>query len=137
VWLGAFFFITLPWSPSRIGNNPPTHPPIGLLDRNLRVYIAYMNCLSENDCWQRPEALFPKPKLAACQEFLSSMQLVTISQENYCISTATTSRLLRFKETVAIYCENHTEHTNILCVQKTHSVPHRKHITSPLQSPTA
>jgi hypothetical protein len=54
-----------------------------------------------------------------------------------------------FGETVAVYCENHTEHTDTLCGQNvefwyvkaggTYSnqfVPHRKHITSPLQSPT-
>jgi hypothetical protein len=35
-----------------------------------------------------------------------------------------------FRETVAVYCENHTEHTNTLCVQKTQSVPHRKHYVS-------
>jgi hypothetical protein len=54
-----------------------------------------------------------------------------------------------FGETVAVYCENHTEHTNTLRGQNVEffyvkaggtysnqSVPHRKHITSPLQSPT-
>jgi hypothetical protein len=41
-----------------------------------------------------------------------------------------------FEETVAVYCENHTEHTNTLCGQNTQSVPRRKHITSPLQNPT-
>jgi hypothetical protein len=41
-----------------------------------------------------------------------------------------------FGETVAVYCENHTEHTDTLCGQNTGFVPHRKHITSPLQSPT-
>jgi hypothetical protein len=35
-----------------------------------------------------------------------------------------------FRETVAVYCENHTEHINTLCGQKTQFVPHRKHITS-------
>jgi translation initiation factor IF-1 len=33
-----------------------------------------------------------------------------------------------FRETVAVYCENHTEHTD--------TVPHRKHFKYPLQSPT-
>jgi hypothetical protein len=50
-------------------------------------------------------------------------------------------------ETVAVYCENRTEHTDALCGQNAEfwyvnaggtysnqSVPHRKHITSPLQS---
>jgi hypothetical protein len=50
-----------------------------------------------------------------------------------------------FGETVAVYCENHTEHINTLCVGRIQrpymyiriqSVPHRKHITSPLQRPT-
>jgi hypothetical protein len=54
-----------------------------------------------------------------------------------------------FEETVAVFCENHTEHTDTLygqnvefwCVNaddtySNQSVPHRKHITSPLQSPT-
>jgi hypothetical protein len=35
-----------------------------------------------------------------------------------------------FREIVAVYCENHTEHTNTLCGQKTQSVPHRKHYVS-------
>jgi hypothetical protein len=54
-----------------------------------------------------------------------------------------------FGETVAVYCETHTEHTDTLCGQNAEfwyvkaggtysnqSVPHRKHITSSLQSPT-
>jgi hypothetical protein len=54
-----------------------------------------------------------------------------------------------FGERVAVYCENNTEHIDTLCGQNaefwyvkvggtysTQSVPHRKHITSPLQSPT-
>jgi hypothetical protein len=41
-----------------------------------------------------------------------------------------------FGETVAVYWENHTEHTDTLCGQNAEFVPHRKHITSPLQSPT-
>jgi hypothetical protein len=44
-------------------------------------------------------------------------------------------RLMLFRETVAVYCENHTEHTNTLCGQKSQSISHRKHITSPLQGP--
>jgi translation initiation factor IF-1 len=42
-----------------------------------------------------------------------------------------------FRETVAVYCENHTEHINTLCGQnaetlyiRTQFVPHRKHIVS-------
>jgi hypothetical protein len=46
------------------------------------------------------------------------------------------NRLMLFRETVDVCCENHTEHTNTLCGQRTQSVSHRKHITSPLQRPT-
>jgi hypothetical protein len=45
-------------------------------------------------------------------------------------------------EIIAVYCENHTEHINTLCGQNAETlyiriqfVPHRKHITSPLQGP--
>jgi hypothetical protein len=41
-----------------------------------------------------------------------------------------------FGETVAVYLENHTEHTDKLCGQNAEIVPHRKHITSPIQIPT-
>jgi hypothetical protein len=61
---------------------------------------------------------------------------VRTSQETHYVSTTKPNRLMLFRETVAVYCENHMEHTNTLCGQKTQSVPHRKHITSPLQSPT-
>jgi hypothetical protein len=33
-----------------------------------------------------------------------------------------------FGETVAVYCENHTEHTDTLCGQNVEFVPHRKHV---------
>jgi hypothetical protein len=61
---------------------------------------------------------------------------VLTSQETKYVSATHPNRLMVFKETVAVYCENHTEHTNTSCGQKTQSVPHRKHIISPLQSPT-
>jgi hypothetical protein len=58
------------------------------------------------------------------------------------VSATKLNRLMLFWETVAVYCENHTEHINTLCVQNAsqyyiqiQSVPHRKHITSPLQGP--
>jgi hypothetical protein len=42
------------------------------------------------------------------------------------------NRLMLFGETVALYCENHTEHTDTLCGQDAEFVPQKKHITSPL-----
>jgi hypothetical protein len=61
---------------------------------------------------------------------------VRTSQETHYVSATKPNQLMLLRETVAVYCENHTEHTNTLCGQKTQSVPHRKHITFPLQSPT-
>jgi hypothetical protein len=66
---------------------------------------------------------------------------VHTSQETHHISATKPNRLMLFRETVAVYCENHTEHTDTLCGQnavyiRIQSVPHRKHITSQLQSPT-
>jgi hypothetical protein len=94
---------------------------------------------------------------------------VRTSQEPQYVFATETNRLMLFRETVAIYCENHTEHTDtVRTSQEIHhvsatetntlmlfgetvslfivrtirntqiqSVPHRKHITPPLQSPTS
>jgi translation initiation factor IF-1 len=61
---------------------------------------------------------------------------VRTSQETHHVTATKPNQLMLFGETVAVYCENHTEHTNTLCGQNAEFVPHRKHITSPLQSPT-
>jgi translation initiation factor IF-1 len=58
------------------------------------------------------------------------------SQETHYVSTTEPNRLMLFGETVTVYCENHTEHTDTLCGQNVEFVPHRKHITSPRQRPT-
>jgi hypothetical protein len=39
---------------------------------------------------------------------------VRTSQETHYVSAAEPNRLMLFVETVAVYCENHTEHTNTL-----------------------
>jgi hypothetical protein len=64
------------------------------------------------------------------------MNSVCTSQETHYVSTTNPIRLMLFGETVAVYCENHAEHTDTLCGENVEFVPHRKHITSPLQSPT-
>jgi hypothetical protein len=38
-------------------------------------------------------------------------------QETHYVSTTKPNRLMLFGETVAVYCENHTEHTDTLCGQ--------------------
>jgi hypothetical protein len=42
---------------------------------------------------------------------------VRTSQETHYVSTTKPNRLMLFGETVAGYCENHTEHTHTLCGQ--------------------
>jgi hypothetical protein len=49
------------------------------------------------------------------------------SQETHYVSATKPNRLMLFRETVAVYCENHTEHTNNIEFQ---FVPHRKHYVS-------
>jgi hypothetical protein len=42
---------------------------------------------------------------------------VRTSQETDYVTATMPNRLMLFRETVAVYCENHTEHTNTLCGQ--------------------
>jgi hypothetical protein len=42
---------------------------------------------------------------------------VRTSQETHNVSATETNRLMLFRVTVAVYCENHTELTNTLCGQ--------------------
>jgi hypothetical protein len=42
---------------------------------------------------------------------------VPTSQETHYVSATKSNRLMLFRETVAVYCENHTEHTDTLCGQ--------------------
>jgi hypothetical protein len=45
------------------------------------------------------------------------MNPVCTSQETHNVIITETKRLILFGETVAVYCENHMEHTNTLCGQ--------------------
>jgi hypothetical protein len=42
---------------------------------------------------------------------------VRTSQETHYVSVTKPNRLFLFRETVAVYCENHTEHKDTLCGQ--------------------
>jgi hypothetical protein len=42
---------------------------------------------------------------------------VRTSKETHYVSATKTNRLMPFRETVAVYFENHTKHTNIICGQ--------------------
>jgi hypothetical protein len=39
------------------------------------------------------------------------------SQETHYVSATKPNRLMLFREIIAVYCENHTEHINTLCGQ--------------------
>jgi hypothetical protein len=45
------------------------------------------------------------------------MYSVRTSQETHYVTATKPNRLMLFEETVAVYCENHTEHTVTLCGQ--------------------
>jgi hypothetical protein len=45
---------------------------------------------------------------------------VRISQETHSVSATKPNRLMLFRETCPVYCENHMEHTNTLRGQKVH-----------------
>jgi hypothetical protein len=47
----------------------------------------------------------------------ASTNVVRTSQETHYVSATKPNRLILFGETVAVYCENHTEHTDTLCGQ--------------------
>jgi hypothetical protein len=42
---------------------------------------------------------------------------VRTSHETHYLSATKPNRLMLFGETVTVYCENHTQHTNTLCVR--------------------
>jgi flagellar basal body-associated protein FliL len=42
---------------------------------------------------------------------------VRASQETHYVFATKPNRLMMFREIIAVYCENHTEHTNTLCGQ--------------------
>jgi hypothetical protein len=49
--------------------------------------------------------------------FIIYNNLVRTWQETHYVSATKPSRLMLFRETVAVYSENHMEHTNTLCGQ--------------------
>jgi hypothetical protein len=60
------------------------------------------------------------------QFFLAQVRLyknsVRTSQETRHVSPTKTNRLMLFRETVAVCCENHMEHTDTLCALNEESV---------------
>jgi hypothetical protein len=63
-----------------------------------------------------------------CENHTEHTDTVLTSQETHYVSATKPNRLMLFGETVAVYCA--IRNTQI------QPVPHRKHITSQLQSPT-
>jgi hypothetical protein len=60
---------------------------------------------------------------------------VRISQETHYVSTTEPNRLMLFRETVTVYCENHTEHTNTLCEQNVELFHYKAYGTDSYQWP--
>jgi hypothetical protein len=58
---------------------------------------------------------------AECRDFIYKNSVRT-SQETHYVSATETNWLMLFGETVAVYCENHTEHINTPCEQNAESV---------------
>jgi hypothetical protein len=69
---------------------------------------------------------------------IDPIRIQSVPHRKHYVSATKPNRLMLFRETVAVYCENHTEHTDTLWAEyiAIQSVPHRKHITSTLQSQT-
>jgi hypothetical protein len=55
---------------------------------------------------------------AECRDFIYKNPVRT-SQETHYVSATKPNRLMLFRGIVAVYCQNHTEHINILCGQNT------------------
>jgi hypothetical protein len=49
----------------------------------------------------------------------TTRQIPRTSQETHYISATETNRLMFYRETVAVYCENRTDHSDALCGQNT------------------
>jgi hypothetical protein len=61
----------------------------------------------------------------------------SVPHRKHYVSATEPNRLMLFRETVAVYCENHMEQINTLCGQNAEFSPYLTgNITSPLQSPT-
>jgi hypothetical protein len=73
-----------------------------LLEETVAVYRENHTEHIDTLCGQNPELLtiYTNP--------------VRTSQETHYVSTTKPNRLMLFGETVAVYCENYTEHTNTL-----------------------
>jgi hypothetical protein len=52
-----------------------------------------------------------------CVGRIQYINSVRTSQETHYVSSAEPNRLMLFRETVAVYRKNHTEHINTLCGQ--------------------
>jgi hypothetical protein len=61
--------------------------------------------------------LLMRPSRFECTKKNIYKYSVRTSQEGHYVSATKPNQLMLFRETVAVYCENHTEHTNTLCGQ--------------------
>jgi hypothetical protein len=74
----------------------------------LSIWFVYFNFLS----------FLPSSFIFLCSDSYSTNareNSVRTSQETRYVSATKPNRLMLFRERIAVYCENHMEHTNTLC----------------------
>jgi hypothetical protein len=59
--------------------------------------------------------LVPYTHMSDYQDCSVKQDSVPSSQDTKYVSAIETNRLMLFGETVAVYCQNHTEHKNVVC----------------------
>jgi hypothetical protein len=59
---------------------------------------------------------------------------VRTSQETHYVSATEPNRLMLFRETVTVYCENHTKHSDTLCGQNAVRTLQETHYVSATQT---
>jgi hypothetical protein len=119
--------------------------PVHLLSKSVYISISFLlrvqfqlilHCDAAGGATGRTVLLFPVPYLPRAHINSKVTEIQSVPHRKHITSPLQSQPLMLFGETVAVYCENHTEHTDTLCGQNTEFVPHRKHIMSPLLSPT-
>jgi hypothetical protein len=123
----SIFWNITPCSPlkvnRRFGETSSRVPPAFTQVSCLVYSPLKMVCFSETSVdFQRttpcniPEDIILHNHRCEYLEAYVQIQFVPHRKHNY-VSPTKSSRLMLFKERVAVYCENHTEHTNTLCGQ--------------------
>jgi hypothetical protein len=107
------------WQPC--GTNPPESCVVTLITANDLSRLLSRDQAKE--CKEQAFQVFRQASAYSVPSWPSECRssskdytnTVCTSQETHYVSATEPNRLMLFGETVAVYCENHTEHTNTLC----------------------